>query len=305
MLLRWTASEAFGITRNPRDPNRTPDGSSGGVAVAVSTGMAVIGLASDGGGSIRYPAGLTGLFGMKPQRGRVRVGDEHASGWHGLVVLGPLTRSVRDAACFLDIAATARSAITFRHVPSSSRRRGSASPSQPSAARHRSQTVRRSPPPRHRRRSTPARGARRGSGPRARTDTHHCGLDRPTPERRAERRGSAIRPQQLGGQNTFCRPSGPGAPQRIAPASAATGGGGRRLDQPTVRSRRRRAYTLFAVPAPSIDDRPARVAIRSFRAANTSAWLIPGTSSASPHSRSCSAPTNAAAQPRSLRRTAQ
>ena len=241
--------------------------------------MTAIGLGSDGGASIRQPAGLTALVVLKPQRGRVRVGDGHATGCHGLVVLGPLTRSVRDAACFLDIAATARSAITFRHMPSSSRRRGSASPSQPSAARHRSQTVRRSPPPRHRRRSTPARGARRGSGPRARTDTHHCGLDRPTPERRPERRGSAIRPQQLGGQNTFCRPSGPGAPQRTAPASAATGGGGRRVDQPTVRSRRRRAHTLFAVPAPRIDDCPARVAIRSFRCQHLSVarpWNVIG-----------------------------
>ena len=53
-------------------------------------------------------------FGLKPQRGRVPVGDEHASGWHGLVVLGPLTRSVRDAACFLDIASAARASTTFR-----------------------------------------------------------------------------------------------------------------------------------------------------------------------------------------------
>ena len=62
-LTLWpsTASEAFGTTRNPWDATRTPGGSSGSSAVAVSTGMAAIGLGSDGGGSIRYPAGLTGL----------------------------------------------------------------------------------------------------------------------------------------------------------------------------------------------------------------------------------------------------
>jgi amidase len=113
-LWPWTASEASGTTRSPWDPDRSPGGSSGGSAVAVCTGMAAMGLGSDGGGSIRYPAGLTGLVGLKPQRGRVPVGEEHGSGWHGLLVLGPLTRSVRDAACFLDIASTPEPTRTFR-----------------------------------------------------------------------------------------------------------------------------------------------------------------------------------------------
>ncbi|MCL4111916.1 UNVERIFIED_CONTAM: hypothetical protein GTU68_043026 [Idotea baltica] len=102
-LWPWTASQQWGVTRNPWDLDRTPGGSSGGSGAAVCSGMAAMALGSDGGGSIRYPAGLTGLVGMKPQRDRVPLGPEHASGWNGLIVLGPLTRSVRDAALFLDI----------------------------------------------------------------------------------------------------------------------------------------------------------------------------------------------------------
>ena len=102
-LWPWTASERWGVTRNPWNIERTPGGSSGGSAAAVCTGMAAMALGSDGGGSIRYPAGLTGLVGLKPQRDRIPVGPEHASGWNGLLVLGPLTRSVRDAARFLDV----------------------------------------------------------------------------------------------------------------------------------------------------------------------------------------------------------
>ena len=113
-LWPWTASERWGVTRNPWDPNRTPGGSSGGSAAAVCTGMAAMALGSDGGGSIRYPAGLTGLVGLKPQRDRLPLGPEHASGWHGLIALGPLTRSVRDAALFLDVVASGPVATIFR-----------------------------------------------------------------------------------------------------------------------------------------------------------------------------------------------
>jgi amidase len=113
-LWPWTASERWGVTRNPWDLDRTAGGSSGGSAAAVSTGMAAMALGSDGGGSIRYPAGLTGLVGVKPQRDRVPLGPEHASGWHGLVVLGPLTRSVRDAALFLDAVSTPAPSTTLR-----------------------------------------------------------------------------------------------------------------------------------------------------------------------------------------------
>jgi len=113
-LWPWTASKRWGVTRNPWDMDRTPGGSSGGSAAAVCTGMAAIALGSDGGGSVRYPAGLTGAVGVKPQRGRVPVGPEHHSGWHGLLVLGPITRSVRDAALFLDIVTTSMGSSTFR-----------------------------------------------------------------------------------------------------------------------------------------------------------------------------------------------
>lgn len=67
--------------------------------------MCGLALGSDGGGSIRYPAALTGIFGIKPQRDRIPLGPDHQDAWNGLLALGPLTRSVRDAAAFLDATA--------------------------------------------------------------------------------------------------------------------------------------------------------------------------------------------------------
>lgn len=107
-LWPWTESTTWGTTRNPWDLDRTPGGSSGGAAAAVCTGMAAMALGSDGGGSVRYPAAVTGLVGLKPQRGRIPLGDEHASGWYGLITLGPLTRSVLDAGLFLDVASNSK-----------------------------------------------------------------------------------------------------------------------------------------------------------------------------------------------------
>ena len=98
----WTASSTWGITRNPWDPDRTPGGSSGGSATATATGMCGVALGSDGAGSIRYPAALTGLVGFKPQRDRIALGVQHADGWNGLLVYGSLSRTVTDAALFLD-----------------------------------------------------------------------------------------------------------------------------------------------------------------------------------------------------------
>lgn len=98
----FTESDAWGITRNPWDPSRTPGGSSGGTAVAVATGMAPIGIGGDGGGSIRIPSACCGLFGLKPQRGRVSTApNEHL--WLALGVLGALSRSVLDSAMVYDV----------------------------------------------------------------------------------------------------------------------------------------------------------------------------------------------------------
>lgn len=101
----FTASETFGITRNPWDPRRSPGGSSGGSAAAVAAGLAPIALGSDGGGSIRIPAAFCGLFGLKPERGRMPLAPL-ADHWHGCTVLGGLGRSVRDVAIFDDVLST-------------------------------------------------------------------------------------------------------------------------------------------------------------------------------------------------------
>ena len=99
----FTETEAFGFTRNPWNTEHTPGGSSGGTAAAVAAGMVGAALGSDGGGSIRIPAACCGLFGIKPQRGRVPIAPK-LDAWHGLSVLGPLARRVIDAALFLDVA---------------------------------------------------------------------------------------------------------------------------------------------------------------------------------------------------------
>jgi amidase len=104
-LWPWTVSNTWGATRNPWGEQRTPGGSSGGSAVAAATGLCGVALGSDGGGSIRYPSALTGLFGIKPQRDRIPLGPDHDDAWNGLTVYGPLARTVRDAAAFLDATA--------------------------------------------------------------------------------------------------------------------------------------------------------------------------------------------------------
>ena len=98
----YTESVSRGVTRNPWDPSRTPGGSSGGTAVAVATGMVPVGLGGDGGGSIRIPSACCGLFGLKPQRGRVTTAP-HPHLWWALGTVGPLARSVLDAAIVYDV----------------------------------------------------------------------------------------------------------------------------------------------------------------------------------------------------------
>ena len=100
----FTESTTWGATRNPWNTGRTPGGSSGGSAAAVAAGMVGAASASDGAGSIRIPAACCGLFGLKPNRGRVSLAPlaEH---WHGLSVAGCVSRAVRDTALFLDVTA--------------------------------------------------------------------------------------------------------------------------------------------------------------------------------------------------------
>lgn len=92
-----------GPTRNPWNTNYSPGGSSGGSAAAVAAGVVPIAGASDGGGSIRIPASFTGLFGLKPTRGRTPVGPGSGRQWHGAAVGFVLSRSVRDSAAMLDM----------------------------------------------------------------------------------------------------------------------------------------------------------------------------------------------------------
>jgi amidase len=97
----FTASKTHGVTRNPWNPERSAGGSSGGAAVAVASGMVAAAVGSDGGGSIRLPSAMCGLFGLKPQRGRVPLTPDDGH-WHGLTHFGPIARSAADAALLLD-----------------------------------------------------------------------------------------------------------------------------------------------------------------------------------------------------------
>lgn len=102
----------FAPTRNPWDLSRTPGGSSAGSAAAVAAGVCPIAIGSDGGGSIRIPAAFCGLVGFKGSMGRVPlwpgcrdVSLPGASGWESIEHLGPITRSVADAALMMSVIA--------------------------------------------------------------------------------------------------------------------------------------------------------------------------------------------------------
>ncbi|HYI99664.1 MAG TPA: amidase [Thermoleophilaceae bacterium] len=98
----FTEGPSFGATRNPWSPSHTPGGSSGGSAAAVAAGLVAAAAGSDGAGSVRIPAAWTHLVGIKPQRGRISTWPD-AEAFNGLTVIGPLARTVDDAALLLDV----------------------------------------------------------------------------------------------------------------------------------------------------------------------------------------------------------
>ena len=101
-LYPFTEGSAFGATRNPWSLEHTPGGSSGGSAAAVAAGIVPAGVGSDGAGSVRIPAAWCNLVGVKPQRGRISTWPDRES-FNGLTCIGPLTRTVADAALMLDV----------------------------------------------------------------------------------------------------------------------------------------------------------------------------------------------------------
>lgn len=124
----FTESERT-ITRNPLNPQFSPGGSSGGSAAAVAAGMVPVAIGGDGGGSIRIPAACCGLFGLKPQRGRISTAP-YPSLWNNLGVVGPITKSARDLRLLYQqlagnepndiypaVAPIKPSAISFEHKP--------------------------------------------------------------------------------------------------------------------------------------------------------------------------------------------
>jgi amidase len=99
-----TEPAAYGATRNPWAPDRSTGGSSGGSAAAVAAGICAVGHAGDGGGSIRIPASMCGLVGLKPSRGRITLAPS-GEAWAGAVARLVVTRTVRDTAAVLDAVA--------------------------------------------------------------------------------------------------------------------------------------------------------------------------------------------------------
>ena len=101
-LMPSTEPLAYGPTHNPWDTTRTPGGSSGGSAAAVASSMVPVAHAGDGGGSIRIPSSMCGLFGLKPSRGRTSLGPDYSAIDDMLVSELCVSRSVRDTAGVLD-----------------------------------------------------------------------------------------------------------------------------------------------------------------------------------------------------------
>ena len=98
-----TDSALFGATHNPWKIGRTPGGSSGGGVAAEAVGMGNLAVGTDGAGSVRIPCSFTGLFGLKPTQARVPLYPPSAQGT--LSHIGPMTRTVRDAAMMMNVMA--------------------------------------------------------------------------------------------------------------------------------------------------------------------------------------------------------
>src|SRR5262249_56442645 len=104
--LGWTGAThrlGLGPPRNPGHPDRPPGGSSGGASAAVAAGLGALHVGTDGGGSIRIPASCAGIYGFKPSYGRIPL--HPPSGAWSLSHVGPMTRTVADAALAMDVCA--------------------------------------------------------------------------------------------------------------------------------------------------------------------------------------------------------
>lgn len=275
-LWPWTATDRWGVSRNPWNLARTPGGSSGGSASAVCTGMAAMALGSDGGGSVRYPAGLTGLVGLKPQRDRVPLGPEHASGWHGLVALGPLTRSVRDAALFVDVVGPDTTSREFSEAVNTPphQLRIAVSTNAPPGSQVSLTTTRRNQ-------------VEDAAGLLANLDHEISEAD--IQYGLASLWNSTVRLLKGAQHDVASMPDR----DQLEPRTRAVARMGRLLPNRSLRSALQREDRVAASinrvfdtadvvltplcesPAPAIDQCPARGALRSLRAANTSAWFVP------------------------------
>ncbi len=96
---------ANGPSRNPWHTEHITGGSSGGSAAAVASGIVPAAHGGDGGGSLRMPSSCCATFGLKPTRGRNPLGPDNHELWHGMIVEGTITRTVRDSAALLDCTA--------------------------------------------------------------------------------------------------------------------------------------------------------------------------------------------------------
>lgn len=122
-ILPFVHTRTHAPTRNPFDPTRYAGGSSGGAAAAVASGMLPIAPGSDGAGSVRIPASFCGLVGVKPSRGLL-VSPVARIDKQGISAVGPLARTVRDAAALLDVLAGTKRFLTACDAPPEPRRVG-------------------------------------------------------------------------------------------------------------------------------------------------------------------------------------